>query len=108
VGAVAAPSWFDSYHSYADHLTFLDDLVAQFPKHAKIVSSGKSFEGRDIKGLHIFGSSGPGHKPAIIWHGAVHAREWIATMVRFSTTVSDFDNLTSVNFRSPNTSHTVC
>jgi hypothetical protein len=89
-GTVAAPPWFDSYHSYADHLTFLDDLVTQFPKNARIVSAGRSFEGRDIKGIHIFGSRGPGHNPAIIWHGTVHAREWIATMVCILTTFSDF------------------
>ena len=90
-GAVASSSWFDSYHSYDDHLTFLDDLVAQFPNNAKIVSAGRSVEGRDIKGIHIFGSSGPGRKPAVIWHGTVHAREWIATMACVSTAVSAFD-----------------
>ena len=78
---MAGSPWFDSYHPYADHLTFLDDLVAQFPKNARIVSAGQSYEGRDIKGIHIFGSSGPDQKPAIVWHGTVHAREWIATMV---------------------------
>ena len=91
---MAALPWFDSYHSYADHLAFLDDLVTQFPRNARIVSAGQSFEGRDIKGIHIFGSSGAGHKPAIIWHGTVHAREWIATMVCVSATVSGFDCLT--------------
>jgi len=103
---VASPDWFNSYHNYDDHLTFLDDLVAQFPNNAMIVSAGQSFEGRDIKGIHIFGSSGPGHKPAIIWHGTVHAREWIATMVCVSTTVSAFSDF--VMLRLPNTSHTVC
>jgi hypothetical protein len=93
VGAVASPPWFDSYHSYADHLTFLDDLVAHFPKNARIVSAGPSFEGRDIKGIHIFGSSGPGRKPAIIWHGTIHAREWIGSMVRVSTAFSGIDYL---------------
>ena len=78
---LASSSWFDSYHPYDDHLTFLNDLVTQFPHNAKIVSSGKSLQGRDIEGINIFGSSGSGSKPAIIWHSTVHAREWIATMV---------------------------
>ncbi|KAJ3514780.1 hypothetical protein NLJ89_g2182 [Agrocybe chaxingu] len=77
---LANQAWFNAYHSYADHLTFLDDLVATFPNNAKIVSSGTSVGGRDIKGINIFGSSGSGTRPAIIWHGTVHAREWITTM----------------------------
>ncbi|KAF9524325.1 putative carboxypeptidase [Crepidotus variabilis] len=80
-GALAGPEWFNAYHPYADHLTFLDDLVTTFPNNAKIVSSGTSIGGRDIKGINIFGSSGSGTKPAVIWHGTVHAREWIGTMV---------------------------
>ncbi|KAF9524324.1 putative carboxypeptidase [Crepidotus variabilis] len=80
-GALAGPEWFNAYHPYADHLTFLDDLVTTFPKNAKIVSSGRSIGGRDIKGINIFGSSGSGTKPAVIWHGTAHAREWIGTMV---------------------------
>ena len=87
-GALASSSWFNSYHPYADHLTFLNHLVTQFPKNAKIVSSGKSLQGRNIKGINIFGSSGSGSKPAIIWHSTVHAREWIATMVRIVTWLS--------------------
>ncbi|CAA7260302.1 unnamed protein product [Cyclocybe aegerita] len=77
---LANQAWFNSYHSYADHLTFLDDLVATFPNNARIVSSGTSVGGRDIKGINIFGSSGSGAKPAVIWHGTVHAREWISSM----------------------------
>jgi len=78
---MANDAWFNSYHSYTDHLTFLNDLVSAFPSNAKITTSGTSVEGRTITGIHIFGASGSGTKPAIIWHGTVHAREWIATMV---------------------------
>ena len=73
-------SWFDSYHSYGDHRQYFDDLHTAFPDNSEIVSSGTSFEGRDIFGIHLWGSSGPG-KPAILWHGTVHAREWITAMV---------------------------
>ena len=73
-------SWFNAYHSYADHLTYLSSLVAQYPNNARIFTAGTSYQGRAITGIHIYGASGPGVKPASIFHGTVHAREWITTM----------------------------
>jgi hypothetical protein len=73
-------SWYDSYHPYADHIKYFDDLQASFPNNSKKISSGKSYEGRDIYGLHLWGSGGPG-KPAVLYHGTVHAREWISAPV---------------------------
>ncbi|KAH6890802.1 hypothetical protein BKA70DRAFT_1539383 [Coprinopsis sp. MPI-PUGE-AT-0042] len=77
---LANQAWFNAYHPYADHLQFLSDLVTTFPNNAKLVTSGTSVGGRTIQGINIFGSSGSGTKPAIIWHGNVHAREWITSM----------------------------
>lgn len=37
--------------------------------------------GNAITGIHFWGSSGKSVKPAIVFHGTVHAREWISTMV---------------------------
>lgn len=73
-------TWYDSYHPYADHIRYFEDLQAGFPNNSKIISSGKSYEGRDIYGLHLWGSGGPG-KPAVLYHATVHAREWIAAPV---------------------------
>jgi len=73
-------SWFNSYHSYKDHLQFLDDLQRAYPNNTAIVTSGESLSGRPITGIHIFGGSGKGTKKAVIFHGTVHAREWISTM----------------------------
>ncbi|PVG02522.1 putative carboxypeptidase [Serendipita vermifera] len=80
-GGLATPAWFNAYHPYADHLTFLSNLAAAYPNNAKVVIGGTSVEGRAITGINIFGSSGSGTKPAIIWHSNVHAREWISSMV---------------------------
>ncbi|KAJ6781181.1 hypothetical protein PWT90_05958 [Aphanocladium album] len=77
----ANSTWFNSYHPYADHVQFLNDLASQYSKNAKVVSSGNTLQGNPITGLHIFGSSGGGKKPAVVIHGTVHAREWIASMV---------------------------
>lgn len=80
-------SWFNAYHSYADHISYLSQLVAKFPGRAKVVTAGKSYEGREITGIHIYGNSGGGSKQAVILHGTVHAREWITTVRRFEVEV---------------------
>ena len=74
-------TWFNSYHAYADHLQFLRDLQASYPTRSEIVIAGNSGQGRPITGIHFYGSGGKGSKPAIVFHGTVHAREWITTMV---------------------------
>jgi hypothetical protein len=80
--AAVNSTWFTAYHTYADHLSFLRGLQAQYPSNSEIVTSGNSLQGNAITGIHIYGSSGKGVKPAVIFHGTVHAREWITTMVR--------------------------
>ena len=76
--------WLDEYHDYEDHLKYLDDLHNRFKENSEIISSGMSYEGRDIKGIHLWGSGGKG-KPAVLYHATVHAREWIAAPVRTHT-----------------------
>jgi len=87
-------SWFDSYHDYADHLDYWDDLVSAFPDNLEKFEIGKSYENRSMYAFHLFGDEkkgpkgrGKGHgrpgkhgrkeveKPVILWHATVHARE---------------------------------
>ncbi|KAH7020770.1 uncharacterized protein B0I36DRAFT_252034 [Microdochium trichocladiopsis] len=79
--AAVNSTWFNAYHSYADHLGFLKGLQQQYPSQSEIVTSGSSLQGNAITGIHLWGSAGKGVKPAIVIHGTVHAREWIGTMV---------------------------
>ncbi|KAH6693617.1 carboxypeptidase B [Plectosphaerella plurivora] len=72
--------WFLSYHPYESHLNFTRDLHLAFPGHSKLFTIGKTYEGRDISGIHLWGAEGPGSRPAVYWHATVHAREWIASM----------------------------
>jgi hypothetical protein len=58
------------------HVTWWRELQGSFANQSNMTTSGKSFEGRDIFGLHLWGAGGPG-KPAVLYHGTVHAREWI-------------------------------
>ncbi|KAK5660608.1 hypothetical protein OQA88_13172 [Cercophora sp. LCS_1] len=83
VSAQAVPSltWFNSYHAYADHITFFNDLQASFPQNSEIINLGNSAQGRSIFGIHLWGSGGKGSKPAVYFHGTVHAREWITAKV---------------------------
>lgn len=72
-------SWFDTYHEYADHLTYWDDLVQAFPENSEKFEIGQSYENRTIYAYSLFGDEkggyGEGEKPAILWHATVHARE---------------------------------
>ncbi len=74
-------SYFNTYHAYAQHLQFLNDLHAAHPSNSEIVVAGNSNAGRPITGIHFYGSAGKGLNPAIVLHGTVHAREWISAMV---------------------------
>jgi hypothetical protein len=75
------PSWFDSYHDYKDHIQYFQSLHDLFPSNSEIISSGYSYENRSLFGIHLWGAGGAG-KPAVLYHGTVHAREWISTAVR--------------------------
>ncbi|TRX91267.1 hypothetical protein FHL15_007872 [Xylaria flabelliformis] len=99
--AAALPSfsWFSAYHPYADHLTFLKSLQAAFPSNSELITAGTSFEGRAIQGIHLWGSGGKASKPAIYYHGNVHAREWITSMtVEYITyqLINNYNNDTAV------------
>ncbi|KAF2849648.1 hypothetical protein T440DRAFT_426160 [Plenodomus tracheiphilus IPT5] len=70
-------AWFNSYHPYDDHVEWWHELQESFPDNSNWTTTGTSYEGREIFGVHLWGADGPG-KPAVLYHGTVHAREWIA------------------------------
>jgi hypothetical protein len=78
-GELPALSWFDTYHDYADHLTYWDDLVQAFPENSEKFEIGKSYENRSIYAFRIHGDTKEGYgkteRPVILWHATVHARE---------------------------------
>ncbi|KAF2005168.1 hypothetical protein P154DRAFT_353920 [Amniculicola lignicola CBS 123094] len=79
VYAVPSEAWFTAYHAYADHTNFLTDLQGSFTAQSEIITAGASVAGRPLTGIHIWGSGGKGSKPAVLFHGNVHAREWITS-----------------------------
>ncbi|KAF9325204.1 hypothetical protein BGZ91_002530 [Linnemannia elongata] len=72
---MAADAWFQGYHSYADHVKWLNAQVKGSKGKAQAFSAGKSFEGRPQAGIRL----GTGKKH-IVFHGTQHAREWVTTM----------------------------
>lgn len=61
-------------------MQWLSDIQAAHADNSELVVEGQSYEGRNITGIHIWGGE-KGTKPAAVFHGTVHAREWITTMV---------------------------
>jgi carboxypeptidase A4 len=70
-GILPSATWFNNYHSYSEHIQWLRDMQANFPSQSEIITAGASVEGRPLTGIHIWGSGGPGSRPAILWHGTV-------------------------------------
>ncbi|KAG0328072.1 hypothetical protein BGZ99_006245 [Dissophora globulifera] len=72
----AADTWFQGYHTYADHQNWLATQIANNPSKASSISAGKTYQGKAQAGIKI--GTGANH---VVLHGTQHAREWISTMV---------------------------
>merc|ERR1719423_567398 len=59
-----------------DIYAWLDEMASRYPEKASIFVAGKSYQGRQLRGLKI-GSRDPKAK-AIWFHAGIHAREWAA------------------------------
>lgn len=64
------------YHDLPVIERWMESLVAKFPRQVSLFSIGKSYQGRDIKGLRI--SYKYGNK-AVFIESNIHAREWITS-----------------------------
>jgi hypothetical protein len=78
-GVVPGGGFFDSYHSYDEHVDFMNMLVASYPDLATMVDLGPSVQGRALWAIRI---TGPGtEKPGALYHGAQHGNEIMGTAV---------------------------
>uniref|UniRef100_A0A0R3RJX2 Peptidase_M14 domain-containing protein n=1 Tax=Elaeophora elaphi TaxID=1147741 RepID=A0A0R3RJX2_9BILA len=67
---------FGDYHSYDIILAWLADIQRFYPTMAKVFTIGRTYEGRDIKGIKI-GNPIDKTDKRIVWiDGGIHAREW--------------------------------
>ncbi|MBI4860053.1 MAG: zinc carboxypeptidase [Candidatus Riflebacteria bacterium] len=69
------------YHTLAEVKAELDGTVAAYPQLAKLTTIGKSIEGRDIWAIRIGSTTDDGKKPAFLFTGLTHSREWISVEV---------------------------
>jgi carboxypeptidase T len=74
------------FHDFAEMTAALTDLGSRHADLAKVVSIGKSLEGRDIWAIHINSNpealaSGRSNKPGVIFMGNHHAREHLSAEI---------------------------
>lgn len=69
-----------AYHSYDQVIQEMKDLQAKYPDLVKMVSIGKTSEGRDIMAMKISKgvNTDDSGKPGFLITGTHHAREWMA------------------------------
>lgn len=62
------------YHTLEDIYAYLDNLAKTNPGKVEVIVGGKTYEGRQIKGVKVsFGKN----KPGVVLEAGIHAREWI-------------------------------
>jgi len=79
--------FFLNYRPYGDAATpstirwYLNELATRYPTLASVIAIGTTLEGRTIYGLRIANDATGSDKPAVVYFGAEHAREWIASHI---------------------------
>ncbi|KAM4748926.1 carboxypeptidase A1-like [Rhinophrynus dorsalis] len=69
---------YSTYHTLDEIYSWIDILIAEYPKLVSRINIGQSYEGRPIYALKF--STG-GNKPAIWIDTGIHAREWITPAI---------------------------
>ncbi|KAL7740261.1 hypothetical protein ACLKA6_014523 [Drosophila palustris] len=73
----AAPTFgWTRYHNLAEIEAWLDEILATYPDVTEGFIIGKSYEGRNIRGLKI---SYNADNPGVFIESNIHAREWITS-----------------------------
>ena len=68
----------NQYKSYQETVEFLQAMVAGYPHLIKLQSIGKTYEQRDIMMVTVsLDVENADLKPALLYTGTIHAREWI-------------------------------
>lgn len=66
---------FNNYHTLNEIYKNLNDLSIQYPDNVQIVIGGRTYEGRQIRGVKV---SFMANNPGIFIEGGIHAKEWIS------------------------------
>jgi hypothetical protein len=96
-------SWFTNFKQYSEIHSYVDNIAATRPDLASVEQIGTSIEGRAINAITISAPDAPGNavadRPAIVFNGCQHAREWISPMTvtyLASRFVDEYDTNTDV------------
>jgi murein tripeptide amidase MpaA len=75
-------AWFDDYKTLAEINAYADALAAAKPAIVTMQNVGASLQGRQLRAIRITAPGNPpgNPRPAVIYHGGQHAREWITPM----------------------------
>lgn len=67
-----------SYHTLEEIYGYLEKMAATYPDKVNVIVGGKTYEGRQIKGVKL---SFKENNPGVFIEGGIHAREWITPAV---------------------------
>jgi murein tripeptide amidase MpaA len=79
--AAAEDEWFAVYRNTDEVNTYMDGLVALKPDIIERFTVGTTIQGRTVYAWRITGPGDSSNRPAVLFNGAQHAREWISVMV---------------------------
>ncbi|MBT5658222.1 MAG: hypothetical protein HOI89_10615 [Phycisphaerae bacterium] len=71
-------SFYDDFRTLPELNSRLDQIISDHSDIATGIMIGTSHEGRQIRGVVL--NAGGGSKPAVLFNGCQHAREWISPM----------------------------
>ncbi|KAJ3282009.1 hypothetical protein HK104_011156 [Borealophlyctis nickersoniae] len=76
-------AYFRKYHTIEEITEYYDSLANTYPDLVEPFTVGKTYEGREIRGIHIHNknSSKLNEVKDFVFHGGIHAREWIGPAV---------------------------
>ena len=75
--AAAEPAGYEHFHTYAETVAVMNDIVDRRPNVARKVSIGRSYQGREIWAVKLTNNVNDSSrgKPEILIHGLTHGRE---------------------------------
>ncbi|EGF79390.1 hypothetical protein BATDEDRAFT_25701 [Batrachochytrium dendrobatidis JAM81] len=82
--SLLSASFFNKYHTIDELHEYYRALAKTYPDLVETFSIGKTYQGRDILGVHIHAKHSVNRvaePKEIVFHGGMHAREWIAPAV---------------------------
>ena len=76
-------NWYADYRTWPEVVERLQLLAETHPELVTMSSVGETHEGRTIRAVRV-STSDTGTRPAVLFNGCQHAREWVAVMVPVS------------------------